>query len=180
MLKKKKIYPAYVSKYNSNHEKQVVILTISNKEKWHYLAVKILLLLLRGISSKHHGDLYYLNCLHSFTTEKKRESHKKVFESKYFCNIIMPSEDTKILEFNQYQKSDKATFIIHADLECIIDKIDGCKNNPENSYTAKVTEHIPSCFAMSTILSFRNIENKHNLYRGKAALQINIIPLPAP
>ena len=50
----------------------------------------------------------------------------------------MPSEDTKILEFNQYQKSDKAPFIIYADLECLIEKIDGCKNNPENSYSTKV------------------------------------------
>ena len=40
----------------------------------------------------------------------------------------MASEETKILEFNQYQKSDKATFIIYADLECIIEKIDKCKN----------------------------------------------------
>ena len=37
----------------------------------------------------------------------------------------MPSEDIKILEFNQYQKSDKAKFIIYADLERIIEKIDG-------------------------------------------------------
>ena len=36
----------------------------------------------------------------------------------------MPSEDTKILEFNQYQKSDKAPFIIYADLEYIIEMID--------------------------------------------------------
>ena len=49
----------------------------------------------------------------------------------------MPSEDTKILEFNQYQKSDKALFITYADLECKIEKIDGCKNNPENSSTTK-------------------------------------------
>ena len=54
----------------------------------------------------------------------------------------MPSEDTKILEFNQYQKSDKAPFIIYADLECVLEKIDGCKNNPENSYITKVSEHI--------------------------------------
>ena len=41
MLKKEKIYPAYVSKHNSNHEKQVILLMISNREKqWHYLAVK--------------------------------------------------------------------------------------------------------------------------------------------
>ena len=35
----------------------------------------------------------------------------------------MPSEDIKILEFNQYQKSDKAPFIIYLDLECIIEKV---------------------------------------------------------
>ena len=39
----------------------------------------------------------------------------------------MPSEDTKILEFNQYKKSDKAPFIIYAHLEYLVEKIDGCK-----------------------------------------------------
>ena len=43
----------------------------------------------------------------------------------------MPSENTKILEFNQYHKSDKTPFIIYADLQCIIEKIDGCKNNQQ-------------------------------------------------
>ena len=37
----------------------------------------------------------------------------------------MPSEDIRILEFNQYQKSDKALFIIYADLACVIEKIYG-------------------------------------------------------
>ena len=39
----------------------------------------------------------------------------------------MPSEDTKILEFNQYQKYDKAPFIICADLECITKWLMGVK-----------------------------------------------------
>ena len=55
----------------------------------------------------------------------------------------MPSKDTKIVEFNLYQKSDKALFIIYADLECIIEKIDGCKDNPENPSATKVSEHSP-------------------------------------
>ena len=55
----------------------------------------------------------------------------------------MSSEHTKILEYNQYQKSDKAPFIIYADLECITEKVDGCKNNPENLSTTKVSKHIP-------------------------------------
>ena len=44
----------------------------------------------------------------------------------------MPSEETKILELNQYQKPDKAPFIIYANLECLIEKTDGCKNNAKN------------------------------------------------
>ena len=59
---------------------------------------------------------------------------------KIFCNIVMPSEDTKILEFNQSQKSKKSAayyLFIYADLECLIEKIDGCKNNPENSSMTK-------------------------------------------
>ena len=46
----------------------------------------------------------------------------------------MPFENTKILEFNQYQKSHKAPFIIYADLACI--------TNPESSSRTKVNEHI--------------------------------------
>ena len=47
MLEKKKIYPAYVSKHNSNDEKQVTLLMIPNGEGWNYLTVKKLLALLR-------------------------------------------------------------------------------------------------------------------------------------
>ena len=176
---KEKIYPAYISKHKSNHEKQVILLIISNREKrearfegrWHYLAVKKLSALLKRTTSEHQGDFYCLNCLHSFTTEKKLKSHKKVCENKDFCKVIMPFEDTEILEFNQYQKIDKAPFTIYADLECIIEKIDGCENNCENSSRTKVSRHIPSGFSMSTISLFRSIENKHDVYGGKDCMK---------
>ena len=60
-------------------------------------------------------------------------------------------EDTKTLKFNQYQNSDKAPFIIYADLEYLIEKIDGCKNDPDNSSTTNVGEYILSGYSMSTI-----------------------------
>ena len=86
----------------------------------------------------------------------------------------MPFKDTKILEFNQYQKSDKTPFIIYVYLECIIEKIDGCKNNPENPSATKVSEHVPSGFSMSRISSFRSIENKHDVYRGTKNAQKSV------
>ena len=83
----------------------------------------------------------------------------------------MLSEDTKMLEFNQYHKSYKAPVVIYADLGSLTEKIDGCKNNPENSFTTKVGKHIPSGFSMSTISSFKNIENRHDVYRGKDCMK---------
>ena len=44
-----------------------------------------------------------------------------------------------ILESNHYQISVKEPFIIYADLEFIIEKIDRCKNNPESSSETNVS-----------------------------------------
>ena len=52
-----------------------------------------------------------------------------------------------------------------------MEKIDGCENNPENSSTARVGGHIPSGFSMSAIWSFKNLENKHDVYRGKDCMK---------
>ena len=67
-----------------------------------------------------------MHCIHSFRTENKLKSHEKVYENKFFCGIIVPSEKDNILEFNQYMKS----YIIYRDIESLIKKIDECANNP--------------------------------------------------
>ena len=65
----------------------------------------------------------------------------------------MPCEDNHVLEFNQYQKSDKVPFVLYVDLECLIENID--KKNPENSSTRKESGDITLSFPMSTISSFK-------------------------
>ena len=87
---------------------------------------------MRGITSKHYCDFYGVNFLHFFRIKNKFESHKRVRKNEDFFIVIMRSKDAKILEYNQYQKSDKVTFIIYPDLEYLIGKIDGCKKLPEN------------------------------------------------
>ena len=72
-----KIRHAYKLKYNLELENQVILLTITDGKKWHYLAVKVLPALFRGKKSKHNGDLYCLSCFHSYTTENKLKKHKK-------------------------------------------------------------------------------------------------------
>ena len=62
-------------------------------------------------------------------------------------------------------------YIIYADMESFIKKIDGCENNRENSSTTKIGEHITCGYSMSTIWAFNNIENKYTLYRGEDCMK---------
>ena len=46
-------------------------MTTHGSTNWHYVAIKNISGLLRGITSNHNGDFYYLNCLHSYRTKRK-------------------------------------------------------------------------------------------------------------
>ena len=56
-------------------------------KNWHYLAVKSLSRLLKGITSNHVGDFYCLNCFHSYTTKKRLKKHEKKCKDRDFCNV---------------------------------------------------------------------------------------------
>ena len=74
-----------------------------------------------GITSNHEGDFYCLNCFHSFRTENKK--HKNVCENHDYCYVETPKEDNKILKYNHGEKSMKVPFIIYADLESLLVKM---------------------------------------------------------
>ena len=76
----------------------------SKRRRMAWCCSKKLSALLREIISKDHGNFYNLNCLHSFATENKRESHKNVCENKDFCNAAMPSEDSNLINIKNLIK----------------------------------------------------------------------------
>ena len=156
----KKIEIADKSKYNLIRDNQIILLMISNGENWHYLVVKSLSGLLRGISSNHDGDYNCLNCFHSYRTENKLNAHKKICENHKYCNIEMLSPNNNIIKYNQGEKSLELPFIIYADLECLLKKIDTCYNNPDFSSTTKINQHIPSGYSIYTNCSFDKSNNK--------------------
>ena len=60
--KEMKMYPDYISKINSNSEKEINLLMTPNEVKTA---------LLKGITSKHDGNSYFMNCPHFFRTKNK-------------------------------------------------------------------------------------------------------------
>ena len=111
-----KIHLAYKSKHNFTREKQVILLMITDGDKWHYTAVTRLSGLLRGVTGNNNGDFYCLNCFHAYRTKNKLETHNHDYCHDY-CHVEMPNEDNKIIKYNQGEKFIKSPFIIYADLE---------------------------------------------------------------
>ena len=128
--------------------------------KWHYLVVKNLSGLLRGITSSHKEDFYCLNCFHSYRTEIKLEAHKKICENHDYCHVEMPTKNNNIIKYNHGEKSMKIPFVIYADLECLLEKMSTCINNPNESSTTKINKHTPSGYSIFTSCSFDESKNK--------------------
>ena len=161
----KKINIAYKSKNNLTREKQVILLMISNGQNWHYLVVKNLPGLLRGIASTHKEDFYCLNCCHSYRTENKTEAHKKICENHDYFHIEMPTKNNNTIKYNHGEKSMKLPFVIYADLECLLEKMSTCINNPNESSTTEINKHTPSGYSIFTHCLFDKSKNKLNYYR---------------
>ena len=66
----------------------------------------------------------------------------------------MSEEDNKILKYNPGEKLLKVPFIIYAGLECLLEKINTCQNNLEESYTEWKAKHEPSGYSCVTCCSF--------------------------
>ena len=162
----KKIQLDYRSKYNLTYDKQIILLTITDGETWHYLVVKNLSGLFKGKTSNHYGDFYCLNCFHSYRTKSKPEAHKKICENHDYCHVEMPSKDNNIIKYNHGEKSMKLPFLIYADLECLLEKMSTCQNNPNKSSTTKINKHAPSGYSIFTSCSFDESKNIINYYRG--------------
>ena len=167
----RKIHVAYKSKHNLTCDKQVILLMISNGENWHYLTVKNLPGLLRGITSSHKEDFYCLNCFCSYRTKNKLEAHKKICENHDYCNVEMPTKDNNIIKYNQGEKSIKLPFVVYADLECLLEKMSTCQNNPNELSTTEINKHTPSGYSLFTHCSFDKTKNKLDYYRGKDCMK---------
>ena len=162
----KKIQLAYRSKYNLTYNKQVILLMITDGEKWHYLVVNNLSRLLRGITSNHNADFYCLNCFHSYRTKNKLEARKKICENHDYCHVEMPIKGNNTIKYNHGEKSIKMPCTIYADLECLLKKMSTCQNDPNKSSTTKINKHTPSGYSIFTHCSFDESKIKISYYRG--------------
>ena len=81
--------------------------------------------------------------------KNKLKKHERVCND-YDYYVDMPNEDNKILKYNHGQKPLKASFMIYADLERLLEKMHSCQNNPEKSDTETKIKHTPFGYSLFT------------------------------
>ena len=77
----------------------------------------------------------------------------------------MPTKNNNTIKYNHGEKSMKLPFVIYADLECLLEKMSTCINNPNESSTTEINKHTPSGCSIFAHCSFDEPKNKLNYYR---------------
>ena len=144
---------------------------VTDGKKWHYLAVKSFSAFFCKITSNHKEDFYYLNCFHSYSTKDTLKKHNDVCKSHDYCYVKMPKEVNEILKYKHGEKSMKVPFIIYADLEPLLEKMNTCHNNSKKSSTTKMNKHRARGYSLFTNCSFDTTKNKLDYYRGKNCMK---------
>ena len=54
----------------------------------------------------------------------------------------------------------RVSLVIYADLECLLEEMTTCHNNPEKSSTTKINKHTPSGYSLFTHCSFDTTKKK--------------------
>ena len=65
----------------------------------------------------------------------------------------------------------KVPFIIYADLEPLLEKMNTCHNNPQKSSTTIINKHTPSGYSLFTYCSFDTTKNKFNYNSGENCMK---------
>ena len=174
---KEKIFICRKSKFNER-SKIINLLLIVDGEKKHYTAIKSLSRLLRSENTRHTEEQHFcINCLQGFSSTEARDNHFEYCKDNEAVKIEMPLPGSKV-KFHKGQNQFKVPFIMYADFESILKKVDKWYvkrqkyENGEKSYTEKINKHIPSGFCVYSKFAYGEIEDPMKVYRGKDCVEV--------
>ena len=117
--------------------KRINTLLLEQDEKSHYVLIKNLS---RLLNSKNDKQMFYCErCLIGFTRDDLLQSHLVECRgiNEQAVRIQMPTENNKSIKFINHKKQLKAPWVIYADFESIIKKIEGPLLSTDKSFTHK-------------------------------------------
>ena len=162
-----KVFPMYMTKI-ANGRKEVELLYIENDVTSHYCWIKNFSRLMRSQTNFSTKRFYCHRCLHGFTTKELLDQHTPSCEQFKFQRVTYPSEEGNVLQFKDYHKCMKVGFVIYADFESYIQKIDTCLPNPNSSSSTNTSKHVACGFSYVVVCTNKKFSKPVRVFRGCA------------
>ena len=166
----KQPYPIYISK--EKYEDHIELLLVTEKENKHYVLIKDFNRFMYSQTKHEHRKHFCMHCLQCFSSERVLSNHKDIcIQVNGTQAIKMPNKDNNILKFNNFHKQQPVPFVIYADFESILEKIHGCKQDGNKSYTEAYQTHTDCGFGYKVVCCYDDKYTKPiQIYRGEKAV----------
>jgi hypothetical protein len=153
-------------------ETHIELMYLKDKNHDHYCWIKDLEKLVWSQLTKHKEKIYLCRmCLNKFSSKINLEAHKTYCGSHKTARIEMPKPYNNTIQFKNYNHSLKVLFIVYADFECMLQKIQTCQPCDETSYTNAYQKHVPNSFVC--YIKYDNGDFKPPVvYSGKDATKV--------
>ena len=123
--------------------------------------------------TKHNERKHFCKyCLLYFRSSENLSNHKEIcIQVNGTQAIKMPDKDNNILKFNNYKHQLPTPFVIYADFEALTEKIQGCKQNDNKSYTVAYQKHKDCGYGYKVVCCYNDQYSKPvQIYRGEKAV----------
>ena len=166
----KQPYPIYVSK--EKYEDHMELLLVTKDENKHYVLIKDFNKFMYNQTKHKERKHFCMYCLQCFSSERVLNNHKDIcIQVNGEQAIKMPDKDNNILKFNNFHKQQPVPFVIYADFEAITEKIHGCQQNNESSYTEAYQRHRDCGYGYKVVCCYDDKYTKPiQLYRDEKAV----------
>ena len=166
----KQPYPIYVSK--EKYEDHMELLLVTEKENKHYVLIKDFNRFMYNQTKHEHRKHFCMHCLQCFSSDRVLSNHKDIcIQVNGTQAIKMPNKDNNILKFNNFHKQQPVPFVIYADFEATTEKIHGCQQDGNKSYTEAYQTHTDCGYGYKVVCCYDDKYTKPiQLYRGEKAV----------
>ena len=173
----KQPFPIHI--FKETFKEQMNLLLITKDEKKHYVLIKDFNSFMYNQSKHKEKTHFCMFCLHCFSSESilvKHANNCLTINGKQAIN--MPKQGDNILKFNNFYKLLPVPFVIYADFEAIMKKVQGCEQSEEmkkdkdrRSYTEAYQTHEDCGYGYKVVCCYKKKYSKPiQTYRGENAV----------
>ena len=148
------------------------LLLITKNENKHYVLIKDFNKFMYNQTKHKERKHFCMHCLQCFSSDRVLNNHKEnCIQVNGTQAIRMPNKYNNILKFNNFHKQQPVPFVIYADFEAITEKVHGCQQDGNKSYTEAYQRHTGCGYAYKVLCCYDDKYTKPiQLYRGEKAV----------